>query len=115
MSNNPITLADLSAADRLALFEQMRALEALAREQRKAQREARRVWMTDLVTLVAAEYPDQQTFASGAVGWSMGGKDIVIPMEDGTKRKARVSLLIRWEDTIPAKGADNDGKDADKD
>lgn len=99
-----IDVSTLSAADIAAIVAHNKAQEAAEREARKALREQTRGFIGNFVrTLAATVVP--QTFKSGAVGWSLGGKDIEVTHEDGTVVKYRVSILIRREDSIPADDA----------
>jgi hypothetical protein len=103
-----IDFKSLSAADRNALLLQMQAMQADERAERKAARNRQRGYLSTIVKqIVSGSAPGVSntptTFASGAVGYQLGGKDLDITLEDGTVRKATVSMLIRWSDTIPEK------------
>lgn len=106
-----IDISKLSAADLAAIIEHARTVEAAEREARKLARERNGQFLARFVRLLAggAAGPEQQ-FKSGAQGWSLGGKNIAVPLNpedaDSPVRMARVSILVRWEDTIPA--ADKD-------
>ncbi len=82
---------------------------AVDRQKRElaSQRDAARGALTTIAkTLAPGALPGvgpSTKFASGAEGWSLGGSKLVVTLPDGSTREARVSLLVRWEDTIPAK------------
>ncbi len=109
MDVNNINIADLSDADRAVLFAQFLAQQetarAAAREAaaaRRAVRLERRGFVAKLVGIISERYPDATVFRTVAEGWSRGGKNSPVKRADGSERLARVSLLVRWEDTIPA-------------
>jgi hypothetical protein len=81
-----------------------KAQEEVEREARKALREQARGFIGGFVRVLAKSMP-HQTFKSGAVGWSLGGKDIEVTHDDGTLVKYRVSILVRREDSIPTDDA----------
>lgn len=91
-----IDIEKLSPGQLAALFAQFTAKQNADKAARKAARTAHLAFLTRFVKILGETFPSQ-TFTSGAVGWSMGGTVKI----DG--RDARVSLLVRWSDTIPAK------------
>jgi hypothetical protein len=100
-----LDLSTLSAADLAAVLAHARAAESAEREARKAARELSRSFLGKFVRMLVNQHegvPGEQSFKSGAHGWSMGGKDIAVQLPDGSTRAARVSILVRWEDTIPS-------------
>lgn len=100
MSTSTINLPDgttLDAAQVAHLVAQIKANEASQKAAQKAKREKSRTLVADFVTTVVHEL-DEQSFSSGARGYSLGGSKI-----DAYGRSWRVSVLIRDEATIPAK------------
>ena len=96
-------VSTLSAADLAAVIAHARNAEVAEREARKAARDSSRTFISKFVRILAGGSAGvETTFKSGAVGWSLGGKNVEVALADGTLRKARVQILVRWEDTIPA-------------
>jgi hypothetical protein len=103
-----INVASLSAAERAALLADLKAEQSAEVAARKAAREASKGFLAKFVGILASGavgVPAEVTMKSGAQGWTLGGKDVEVPVQGGV-RKARVSILVRWEDTIPATDQD---------
>lgn len=96
-----LNIATLSPAERLELLQALKAEESAARTAAKAARAETRDFVGRLVRIVSDKFPET-TFSSGAVGYSLGGKNVDVTLADGSVRSARVSMLVRWEDSIPA-------------
>lgn len=97
MSAKPVTIPKLSDAQRTAIYAQMQAEQAQAVEADKALRALAKTLTGEFITALVTSDVPEQTFNSTAVGYSTGGKFEV----DG--RTYRVTVLVRDEETIPAK------------
>jgi hypothetical protein len=124
-----IDFTTLSAEDFAAFAAHMAAQEAAAEAEREAEKAAAKAkaaeekaarsaarqrmhaFLSKFVRVLAGGVVGpEQTFKSNAQGWSLGGRDIPVFLnpedpESGV-RLARVSILVRWEDTIPASDKD---------
>lgn len=94
-----LDITTMSATDLADLVAQVRALDEATKAAQKAQRETSRNVTSRFLADVIFELPEQ-TFTSGARGYSLGGSKFT----HGDKTY-RVSVLIRDEATIPAKEA----------
>ncbi len=107
MSVDTIDITKLSPAQLNAVLQQARQLEKDGAEERRQYRARGKEFCSTMVGFLAdpsTQLPEGPVGDSGAIGWTLGGKDIVVILPDGSRRMARVSVQVRWEDTIPAKG-----------
>ena len=98
--SNTITIPGVGALDAAqvaAILGYAKEQETKAANEAKAKREQSRVLVGTFVAQVVTEL-DEQTFQSGAHGYSLGGSKFVV-----AGKSYRVSVLIRDEATIPPK------------
>lgn len=101
MSN--ISLADLSVDDVIKLMGQLKAAQKAERSAASKRRAAAREYLTTIVPATIDAFPMRPMGEVGVIGTSLGGTVKVIDPATGEEREARVTMSVRWLDTIPAR------------
>lgn len=110
-----ISLKDLTPADLQSLLAQLTAAQNAEKSAAKARREQARTWLAPRVSDMVAEFGTRVMGDSGIIGQSIGGTVTVIDPTTGEPREARVSMSVKWTDTIPAREKTEDSADGSGD